>query len=454
MGAMKRVPRAMATATASAGAAQAAPAADPLGRLCLLALLCAAVLLLHVSLVAWLNQNLPGMHDAAGSHIDRIDVAFVRELQPALPPPVVAVAAPPAPPQARAAQVPAPAASAASSALAGSAAAAAQAAARAAAERERAARQAQLAQATPSLFEAQPQPLAQAAPEATPENAPKALPDVRPPPEPLPPLVAQDQPALAQPPSVATALAEPALPLAMVLPAGADAPASAARFEWPLSTRLTYDLVGDYRGPVQGNAQVEWLRQGSRYQVHLDVSIGGGVVTRRLSSEGTLGPDGLQPLRYEEVTKAFLSTPRSRGVRFEGDRVILANGKSEPTLPQVQDTASQFVQLSWLFTTQSHRLKAGERIEVPLALPGRIDRWHYEVQAEDELYLPVGRMRAFHMKPRRMQAPPGELVVETWFAPSLQYLPVRILIRQDAQTFIDLLLSRLPQQAASGKTER
>jgi hypothetical protein len=38
-----------------------------------------------------------------------------------------------------------------------------------------------------------------------------------------------------------------------------------------------------------------------------------------------------------------------------------------------------------------------------------------------------------------------------WVAPSLQYLPVRIVIRQDAETFVDLLLERLPQQAAEGR---
>ena len=30
-----------------------------------------------------------------------------------------------------------------------------------------------------------------------------------------------------------------------------------------------------------------------------------------------------------------------------------------------------------------------------------------------------------------------------WLAPTLQYLPVRIVIRQDADTFVDLLLSSL-----------
>jgi hypothetical protein len=35
-----------------------------------------------------------------------------------------------------------------------------------------------------------------------------------------------------------------------------------------------------------------------------------------------------------------------------------------------------------------------------------------------------------------------------WIAPTLQYLPVRIRIQQEADVFVDLLLERLPQQAA------
>ncbi len=77
-------------------------------------------------------------------------------------------------------------------------------------------------------------------------------------------------------------------------------PAVATAFEWPPSTRLSYVLNGYYRGPVHGSAQVEWLRSGSRYQVHLDVTIG-PLLSRRMSSEGQLGEDGLRPERYEEV---------------------------------------------------------------------------------------------------------------------------------------------------------
>jgi hypothetical protein len=38
-----------------------------------------------------------------------------------------------------------------------------------------------------------------------------------------------------------------------------------------------------------------------------------------------------------------------------------------------------------------------------------------------------------------------------WVAPSLQYLPVRIVIKQDAETYVDMQLNRLPEQALRNK---
>jgi hypothetical protein len=117
--------------------------------------------------------------------------------------------------------------------------------------------------------------------------------------------------------------------------------------------------------------------------------------------------------------------------------------------PRVQDTASQFVQLTWLFTTQPALLEVGRTVELPLALPRRTDSWYYEVIAKERLATPAGDVEAFHLKPRRAEKRPrGELSAEVWFAPTLQYLPVRIRIQQDADTFVDLTMDAAPMQAA------
>jgi len=233
--------------------------------------------------------------------------------------------------------------------------------------------------------------------------------------------------------------------------AAAPAPAaSAVTFTWPPSTRMRYVLTGNYRGPIDGRAQVLWLREGPRYQVHLDVHIGppfAALIERQMSSDGRLGPEGLVPRRYDERTHIAFRAPRALTMFFDADGVQLANGRRVPRPAGVQDTVSQFVQLTWRFTLDPALLSPGSVIELPLALPRRVETWVYDVGGLETLSTPLGAVEAVHVKPRREPRPGGDLVAEMWFAPTLQYLPVRIVIRQDAQTWIDLVVDQLPEQA-------
>ncbi len=252
------------------------------------------------------------------------------------------------------------------------------------------------------------------------------------------------------------------MPALAALPA-ASAPASssavsAPAFEWPPSTRLSYRLTGDFRGPVEGQAQVEWLRDGLRYQVHLDVAVGPSfapVLSRRTSSEGLITAEGLRPERFDEATQVLLREPRRLRIDMAGPVVLLANGNQTARPDGLQDTASQFVQLSWLFTNRPELLRSGQTLSMPLAMPRRVQMWHYEVGETLVLDTPAGPVEAVHVRPRpevaNMARRGGELVPEAWFAPSLQYLPVRILIRQEGGNFVDLTMERLPQQAAPGR---
>ncbi len=240
-------------------------------------------------------------------------------------------------------------------------------------------------------------------------------------------------------------------PPPLLLPPAAVAPA-AQSFEWPPSTRLSYRLTGWYRGAVEGQAQVEWLRAGTQYQVFMDLGIGPSfapLMSRRVSSEGEITPEGLSPRRYDEVTHVILRDPRSLTIFLDAERVRLPGGQNLPRPPGLQDSASQFVQLTWLFTTRPALLQPGQSIELPLALPRVVEPWTYDVLGVETLATPAGPVDALHVKPRREPRPGVDLTAEIWVAPSLQYLPVRILIRQDAETYIDLLLDRLPEQAAA-----
>lgn len=359
--------------------------AAPRRRLAFAALV-AGVLAVHLGLTLVVRDHV-GEWAAAAAMPARIEVAYVRELEPAVPPTVEARPAPPPP-------------------------------------------------APPQRVKAPALPASAPAPETPPEPEPPP-PE---PPRPEPPVAAAVPEPAASTPDVAVAL---------------DAPATAASapppFEWPASTRLSYKLTGSVRGEVHGDAQVEWVREGLRYQVHLDVTVGLAIaplMTRRMSSDGELTAQGLAPRRYDEDTKIAFRDRRRLTMRFEDDAIVMPNGRRQPRWDGVQDTASQFVQLSWLFSTRPELLRTGNTVDFALALPRSVDRWVYDVLDEEPVATHFGAVNAFHLKPRRVSRPGGDLVAEVWFAPTLRYLPARIRIEQDPETFIDLVLSRKPEIAA------
>ncbi len=347
--------------------------------------LSAGVLLAHLWLVGEVVPSRLG-EGAADSPRRRIDVTFVRELAQAAPPAAAPAAAPP-PRKRLAAAIPAPAAS---------------------------------------------------APEALIEPAPPLAPE---PIAPIPPLaeLAPPLPELAE-------LAPPLPELAASAPAATAPPA----FAWPPSTRLSYRLTGNVRGPVDGQARVEWLRSGTRYQVFMEACVGPSfapLLTRRDSSEGEITDQGLSPRRYELENKVVLRDARRATVVLDPTHIRLPGGAEHPRPAGVQDAVSQFVHLTWLFSTQPELLTPGRSIDITLALPRRIETWTYDVVAIDSLDTPFGVVDAVHVKPRRAPRAGGDYAAEMWVAPSLQYLPVRIIVRQDAENYVDLMIERLPQQA-------
>lgn len=365
----------------------------------------AGVLALVLAVHGWLAQELADRIadiDKDTATVERIEVAYVRDMALSAPVAAAPAAPPPAPAAPRVARKPVP---------------------------------------KPAKPASAPEPTA--TPAELPEPVLAAAP-VMPEPMPAPEVFAPEVPASSPEPLLA------ANGSASVPTDAASAPAPAA-FDWPLSTRVSYLLTGNYRGEVSGSAQVEWIRSGSRYQVHLDLVVGPSaapLITRRMSSDGEITAEGLSPRRYQQDTKVVLRERRNLVVNFEPGSVVLANGERRDSVPGVQDTASQFVQLMYVFSTRPELLRIGNAVGIPLALPHKVDVWTYDVVGEEVLAAPFGPLPTIHLKPRRALVPKaGELSAEIWFAPQLRYFPVRILIRQDGDNFVDLMISKRPEMA-------
>jgi hypothetical protein len=264
--------------------------------------------------------------------------------------------------------------------------------------------------------------------------------------------LANPQNAAPEPPSPDEAIADPSpasSPSAAATPEAAPSgstesakPDPKPRDTWPADTRVSYEMRGFYRGDVYGSAKVQWQRQQERYQVQLDMRMA-LLFQVSMTSQGQVTASGLVPQAYEE---RFLSVRRSVG--FEEALLRLQDGRQLAKPAGVQDTASQFVELSQRFASGRQTLAVGEVVTVWLARPGGLDLWTYDVTELVGLQTPqLGLVQAFHLKPRPLAKPRGDIVAEIWLAPSLQYLPVRVRIALGGDNFVDLLMETIEQGA-------
>ncbi len=89
----------------------------------------------------------------------------------------------------------------------------------------------------------------------------------------------------------------------------------------------------------------------------------------------------------------------------------------------------------------------GKAVPVWLARPGGVDEWTYDVVELENLRSEhLGMVPAYHLKPRPLAKPRGPVTAEIWFAPSLQYLPVRIRLTVGTEAWLDLMVEKIEQQ--------
>jgi hypothetical protein len=344
-----------------------------------LSLLGALVLVGHLLALEWLGRQA----DAISGMPQMAPTMYTRLLQPATPPPLVAQAASP-PPRPRARMAP------------------------------------------------RPRPPASAAREVKPPRT-QAEAEV-PAPAAEPPVAEAPAPVASEPVAAAPAAPASAAPGVATNEAG-------SLDSWPTDTRLSYALSGEWRGPLFGDARVQWQRDHDKYQVRLDVRIQ-VFGTQVFTSQGDVTPQGLVPRAYEEIRPG-----KRRAAQFGDEVLLLENGRTAKRPPGVQDTASQFVDLTHRFATGQEVLEVGRTVKVWLARPGAVDLWTYDIVARETLRTPrLGDVEAFHLKPRPIANPRGNITAEMWFAPTLQYLPVRIKVSMGSEAHLDLLVEQIEQR--------
>ena len=283
-----------------------------------------------------------------------------------------------------------------------------------------------------------------AAARARPEP-PAAATEPPPPPEPAQEPVAQAVPARPEPAASAPPPPAPALVVAETAPATTTPSATTATtslpkdpaqvtrsYAVPGSVRLKLNATGQAsRMPYQARGELAWLHDGKSYEATLQVDI---IFRKRVwTSTGQVTADGLAPNRYSDRFRSELAA------HFDRDRgrvTFSANTPESVLLPGAQDQLSVFIQLAAMVAGEPARYPAGSSISVQAVGSRMAEPWVFVVEGEETVSPPGGSMTALKLT----RAPRREFdrKVELWLAPSLSYLPARILLTDTSGDFVDL----------------
>ena len=204
----------------------------------------------------------------------------------------------------------------------------------------------------------------------------------------------------------------------------------------PGSTLLFYKMTGTSKGlTYQANAELGWNNSGSQYEAYMKVSalfLG----ARSMTSAGQITASGLAPTRFADKFRSELAAhfqPEKGKITFS------ANTPDAPWIEGAQDRVSVFLQLGGMLAAKPDAFPVGSEITLYTVGPRDADTWTFTLEAEEKLNLPKGEMASIKLtrKPRSEY----DQKVEIWYAPSLDYLPVRNRITQQNGDFIDQQLS-------------
>jgi hypothetical protein len=272
--------------------------------------------------------------------------------------------------------------------------------------------------AAPSV---QPAPAAKTAP-------PRAHPRPRPhraapllPPEPLLDPLGSDSvsSALAQPELMA--MAEPVVPVTALEAPKLDAPRFATE-ALPAELSISYQLTS---AMADGRAVYNWSRDGDSYRITGEAEAIGfftlfleGRILQE--SRGTITPQGLRPDSFTErkpstVAEGLQFDWSARTVTFDRHN----EQKTEPLADNVVDWLSMLFQ-----TAAAPPPPSSDDYELRVLTQRKFYRFHLKVLGEEEIEIPMGKVRTLHL--RHVDEKDPTEIVDVWLGIEQSYLPVKL----------------------------
>ena len=212
----------------------------------------------------------------------------------------------------------------------------------------------------------------------------------------------------------------------------------ASAFKIPASAFLKYQVVGMSKQlNYSAWAEFSWQQDGQRYDSKLEVGaflLG----SRSQTSQGTLGAEGLMPQRFGDKYRSEVAS------HFQRDKGVISfstNAPEVPLLKGAQDRLSVVMQIAALLSAEPERYPVGTMLSFQTVATRDAEVWLFLVEKFENLQLPYGDVPTIKInrKPRKE----FDQAIELWFAPSIDYLPVRLRVTNANGDFVDQQLRKV-----------
>jgi hypothetical protein len=213
----------------------------------------------------------------------------------------------------------------------------------------------------------------------------------------------------------------------------------AYRFDAPPSAELKYDVQALRDGQtVYGNGTIKWVSNGSTYSVHGEA----GVLFFTLlsfESSGQIDNNGVGPVLYSE--KRFRRAETN--THFQRKRNTISFSSSTVTYPRTggeQDRASVVWQLAALGRGDGSKFAPGAELEFFVAGVRDGEPWRMRIVGSEDIDLGGDKTTAWHVV--RLPKPGSyDQKIDIWFAPQMQWYPVKIRYTETNGEYLDMALS-------------
>ncbi len=216
------------------------------------------------------------------------------------------------------------------------------------------------------------------------------------------------------------------------------------QLQLPQSVRLQFVATSMQRGRSrEGRGQLSWQSDGQTYSLKIEASML-LITVFEWSSVGKISEVGLSPERFSE--RRTLRSEQATHFRPELGKIQFSNNKPDVNLEAgAQDRLSVMLLLSSLFAGNPERIAVGSVIRVQVVSSDLAETWDIRYDGLETVQLSSGLVPAHKLT--RNARREFDRKLELWLAPSLGFMPVRILqSAPDApsEDFFDLKLSTLP----------